>query len=339
MNKLNFLDINDVNIDKWAKFVEDHPRGNVFHLPGIYYAYNKTKNYKSILIYLEDNEGNTLGMLISVIKHNLFYPLNKLTERSEVYGDILVLNENPIFKSAIIRKYIDVISSKAIYSIFKNLYIQEELDKTIFLENSFIYEKHLNIRVDLRCGLNDLWKGIKRNRKDGINKGKRQGFVFEELNEPDLDQFNMLVKEVYRNIGLPFPDKTFYIALNNELKPYVKWLSLSLDRSPIIILLGLTFKGVFYAFIIGITKNPKILNLRPVDFFYWEVYKWCLANNYHTFDWMGAGKPDEEYGVRDFKIQYGGALLETGRYIKLHKPLLYKSAEFALGIWRKIKRA
>jgi lipid II:glycine glycyltransferase (peptidoglycan interpeptide bridge formation enzyme) len=39
---------------------------------------------------------------------------------------------------------------------------------------------------------------------------------------------------------------------------------------------------------------------------------------------MGAGKPDEPYGVRDFKAEFGGELVERGRFLCIRKPLLYK---------------
>jgi lipid II:glycine glycyltransferase (peptidoglycan interpeptide bridge formation enzyme) len=45
---------------------------------------------------------------------------------------------------------------------------------------------------------------------------------------------------------------------------------------------------------------------------------------------MGAGKPDEDYGVRDFKAQFGGTLVEHGRFLKVNNPLIYKAAQIYL---------
>ena len=42
---------------------------------------------------------------------------------------------------------------------------------------------------------------------------------------------------------------------------------------------------------------------------------------------MGAGKPDEDYGVRDFKAKFGGELLEHGRYLKIHHSFLYNTGK------------
>lgn len=39
---------------------------------------------------------------------------------------------------------------------------------------------------------------------------------------------------------------------------------------------------------------------------------------------MGAGEPGVPYGVRDFKAEFGGQLVEHGRFIHICKPMLYR---------------
>ena len=41
-------------------------------------------------------------------------------------------------------------------------------------------------------------------------------------------------------------------------------------------------------------------------------------------DLMGAGRPDERYGVRDFKAEFGGEMVEYGRYVYAHCPMVYQ---------------
>jgi len=50
---------------------------------------------------------------------------------------------------------------------------------------------------------------------------------------------------------------------------------------------------------------------------------------------MGAGKPNEEYGVRDYKSQFGGDLVAFGRYLKVLNPLLYRVGKVGLKILSK----
>ena len=39
---------------------------------------------------------------------------------------------------------------------------------------------------------------------------------------------------------------------------------------------------------------------------------------------MGAGKPNVPYGVRDFKAEFGGQLVEHGRFLHICQPFLYR---------------
>jgi lipid II:glycine glycyltransferase (peptidoglycan interpeptide bridge formation enzyme) len=50
------------------------------------------------------------------------------------------------------------------------------------------------------------------------------------------------------------------------------------------------------------------------------------------FDFMGAGVPDKPYGVRDFKMEFGGAVVKHGRYLCVRKSLLYKIGKWGVKI-------
>ena len=50
---------------------------------------------------------------------------------------------------------------------------------------------------------------------------------------------------------------------------------------------------------------------------------YAAKHGYECFDMMGAGKPDEGYGVREFKAKFGGKLVEHGRFLCVNKPVLY----------------
>lgn len=54
------------------------------------------------------------------------------------------------------------------------------------------------------------------------------------------------------------------------------------------------------------------------------------------YDMMGAGEPGVPYGVRDFKAEFGGTLVEHGRFLSICKPALYRLGSLAI---RLIKRS
>ena len=61
-------------------------------------------------------------------------------------------------------------------------------------------------------------------------------------------------------------------------------------------------------------------------------------NNIEYFDFMGAGKPDQDYGVREFKSKFGGELVEFGRFVKILNPMLYNFGKLSLKILSKINK-
>ena len=61
-------------------------------------------------------------------------------------------------------------------------------------------------------------------------------------------------------------------------------------------------------------RNIKILI--QVLWLRWISIDYACKNGIEKFDFMGAGSPDEDYGVRDFKAKFGGSLVEPGRFIQ-----------------------
>lgn len=63
----------------------------------------------------------------------------------------------------------------------------------------------------------------------------------------------------------------------------------------------------------------------------WAGMKYAAEHGCARYDMMGAGEPGVPYGVRDFKSEFGGELVEHGRYLCVTKPLLYQVGK--LGVW------
>lgn len=321
---------------QWEQFIQEHPQGNVFQMPGMFDVYEATPRYHPMVIACFERE-KLQGILLAVVQTEYSGMLGKLSARSIIWGGPLAYSDDVV--NQLLVHYNDIIKGKAVYSQVRNLTGLDPARRIPFEKNGFVYEEHLNILVDLRVGLDGFMRGIKSNRKDGINKAKKQNFTFEVTGAPEyLDPFYRLLKETYQDIRLPFPDLEFFVALKNKIPGSVKWFILKKNEEPIIILNALADKKNLRAFYIGSSKDPAILNLRPTDIFHYHVIRWAIENGYETYDWMGAGKPNEEYGVRKFKLQYGGELIEMGRFEKTHKHALLKIAKIGFWCWRKLRR-
>jgi lipid II:glycine glycyltransferase (peptidoglycan interpeptide bridge formation enzyme) len=65
----------------------------------------------------------------------------------------------------------------------------------------------------------------------------------------------------------------------------------------------------------------------PNEILIWYSLSWGADQGYKVYDFGGAGKPDEEYGVRRFKAKFGGELVRFGRNKRVHYPLLLKVSQ------------
>jgi serine/alanine adding enzyme len=91
---------------------------------------------------------------------------------------------------------------------------------------------------------------------------------------------------------------------------------------------------IYEYFIAGLDTEYK--DLYPSILATWAPIEYAARNDLRFFDFMGAGKPDEDYGVREFKSKFGGKQVNYGRYQKIYNRILYSSGNFGLKILKKI---
>ena len=75
----------------------------------------------------------------------------------------------------------------------------------------------------------------------------------------------------------------------------------------------------------------------PSEFLIWKTIEWCKENKISTFDLMGAGKPNEDYGVREFKKGFSPLFSNFGRLKKIHRLKTYNFVFSQIEIMKKIR--
>jgi len=94
----------------------------------------------------------------------------------------------------------------------------------------------------------------------------------------------------------------------------------------------LCYKDLIYDWYAGSSDNN--LDKYPNDFLPWKIMEWGHNNGYRIFDFGGAGKPGVPHGVRDYKLKFGGKLVEFGRFENIHNRLLLKIGKLSLLLYR-----
>ena len=83
-------------------------------------------------------------------------------------------------------------------------------------------------------------------------------------------------------------------------------------------------------------KDGVFKNVHPSSITKYAGMKYAHDNQYPVFDMMGAGKPDEKYGVRDFKAEFGGDMVEFGRFRYVADKPLYALGKLAVNLMKKL---
>lgn len=314
-------DINAIDIEQWSDFVHRHSYGNIFQSPELYAMYDRTKNYSpSIILLFENNK--IVGCLLSVLisEHNGFFC--KFSARSIVIGGPLVDGDRAEFMHALLSEYDLKIKNKTIYSQFRNMHNVLILNNC-FQKLGYKFESHLNFLIDLKSTESILWDRIGKGRKKQINKAIKNNLKVEALDSIFISDdilslcYNVLV-DVYKKAKLPLAHKDLFISARDN-----RILELFLVKKEDEVLgcrFALKYNQCLFGWFAG--SYHKYYSLFPNDILIWETLRWGRTNNFHIFDYGGAGSPNKPYGVRDFKAQLGGELVNYGRYEKVHKPFL-----------------
>lgn len=133
--------------------------------------------------------------------------------------------------------------------------------------------------------------------------------------------YNILKQNYKERVKLPLPDLDFFLRYFHTQELIVFGV---LHNSEII---GGAFcpvlknRKLFTFYYCGLRLYHK--KIFPTHLAILAAMEYCIENSIPVFDFMGAGRPDVEYGVRKYKLEFGGDLLEYGRFIKINNRFLF----------------
>lgn len=325
-----------IDRQKWEDFVLNHPNGNIFQTPEMHEVYRRTKNYEPIALAVLDESNEIVALTQAVVIKEIGGPLGIFSARAVMHGGPLYV-EGDVGKEAVqvlMEQYNSTTGKKALYTHIRNMWDISEifnLLKTVGYE----YEEHLNFLINLNKSRDELWNNLYKSRRNGISKSYRLGTIIEEVQDINLmPQIYDVLEETYSHAKLPLADITLFESAFAVLGPknMVRyWVAKDHDKI-VGVILTLVYQDVIFDWYAGASRDA--LKLYPNDVLPWYAIEWGCNNKLNIFDFGGAGKPDEEYGVRDFKKQFGGNLVHFGRCKLVHNKIKTKIAENGFKLYR-----
>jgi len=321
----------------WREFVRTNPRANIFHTPEMFQVFARAKGCRPTLWATVDGVGRVLALFLPVQMTVLNGLLRPFTTRAVSFGGALCAAgpEGTQALALLLKAYNRAIKRSVLFTELRNVSDLSDL-QPLLNENGFVSEGHLNFLIDVTRPETELWQQVNSGARRNVQKASKSGVVVEELTSPgEITAAYAVLRNVYKRIEVPLSDQSLFQAAFDILRPAGMLRVLMARRNGVNlgVLFLLLHNGVATYWYTGCLHEYS--SHRPADLLVWSALQWCKKLDCHTYDFGGAGRLDEEYGVRDFKAKYGGQLVNFGRNVCTHAPLRLKVSRAGFQLVRK----
>ncbi len=318
-------------------FIDSQENISVFQSLYFHELHKRADSLDGLIITCKKS-GKTAGIMLVQIQNYFGKALGMLSSRAVITGGPYSANNDPEVIEELLREYGKYIRSKVVYTQVRRLFQNQDFTG-LFLRNGYVYSDHLNYVIDLSKGEEECWKNLHSKRRNEVRKAIKEGISFSEIRYgPEMKEAYNILRSIYSKARLPLPEESFFesafeiMGKDGVLRIFGGYF----EGRLIGVMYILCYKGVMYDWYAG--SYPEYLKKCPNDLITWEVIKWGANNGYRTFDFGGAGSPDKEYGVRDFKKKFGGKEINTGRFELVHKPSVMKFSRKGFRLWQIIRK-
>lgn len=329
---IDIVGIKQIKYSQWDALIEKSRTATWFQTEEAYSFFDSFPFLEAFVIGVE-NEGNLKGTVVGYIQKDGGKVKQFFSRRAIVLGGPLLdddISDDEL--DCLLVGLKNMLKRKVIYIETRN-FVDYSPWRNVFERCGFAYEPHLNFQVDC-TNWATVEERIGKHRRRYIRLSIREGIrVIENPTEEQVIEFYKILESLYKT------------KIKTSLFPISFFVSLFKLHSARFILMeynGLIIGGsacvclencaVYEWFACG--KDKLYRNVYPSSITKYAGMKYASDHGFKVFDMMGAGKPDEEYGVRDFKAEFGGKLVEQGRYVCVCNPWLYAIGRIGVKIMK-----
>ncbi len=213
--------------------------------------------------------------------------------------------------------------------------------KDAFMKAGFSYQPHLNFHVDT-SSVETVEANLGKSRKRDIKTSIRDGAII--IENPSVEQvreYYAILSNLYKTkVKTPLFPLSFFEALVRHKDGRLLLVGLPKEDGSTEIIGGTVCvaqegKCLYEWFVCG--RDGEWKSIFPSSYATYAGIRYAAEHGMPRFDMMGAGTPDEAYGVRDFKARFGGKEVEYGRFLCVTKPFLYKIGTMGVKLLKKQK--
>lgn len=325
----------EIPVNSWDKLTQSSNFSSPFQSRQFFDIVNGVSTYNANVIAVED--GGNLQTLALIAFQKEPGITGFFSRRGIIYGGPLLSLENQEANTLLIRGISKYFSKKAIYFETRNAFDYNSY-QDIFRLNGWDYSSNLNVKLNIHNKeINDILSGMKYNRKREIRISLDAGtnYRFCETKDELLEIYKILKKLYQENVKLPLPPFEFFSGIMDSS---IGKIFIVEHNSNIIggsVCLFLPGKDIYTMYYCGDRNYSK--KIFPTHLSILAAIEFGITRKVQSLDFMGAGKIDKEYGVRQYKLEFGGELVEHGRLLKISQPVLFHIGNIGLKFYKKFR--
>lgn len=336
--------VDEILESRWEMLLDRALHPLVMQSPFAWHLFNNTKNFKPVLVGCYDDE-SLVGLLLSVLIRESSGMKGFFSSRVIIYGGPLLsrtLSQQEQVVSLLVDALIQEVQEK---SIFIQLRASCDFKKFagILKSSGFKWTPRLNLLIST-SDHHEVFSGMSASRRRQIRKSIKNGAEIRHCTSAsELFDFYAILKQLYREkVRKPLPDFTFFKSFYQIARETQNGKILLVHYEGKVVG-GIIFPfakqdAVYEWYVCGLDQELKPKGIYPSVLATWAAIEFAIENDIKKFDFMGVGKPNEYYGVRDFKMRFGGDIVNYGRYIRINNRFVYTIAELGYNVMSLLKK-
>lgn len=321
----------EINPLAWKKLVDESPYATWFQTQEAYQFYAANKQEMTPFACGVERDGELRAVCVGYVTKERSRVKQFYTRRAIIIGGPLIAdsaNEEDVARMLYtIRQPEVLITVSTFCHTWRNLPIYIETRnfhdfskwKSVFEASGFSYQPHLNIQV--AC---DAAHTMSEQRRRQVKKAISNGAIISEAqSEQEIRDWYQILQQLYREkVRTPLFTEEFFLEFYR--KGWGKYLLVKREGKVIGGMMCPILEGraIYEWYVCGLDEDYR--EQYPSVMATFAAIEYAKVNGLPLFDFMGAGKPDANYGVRDFKKEFGGEVVEHGRFLCVRKPLLFR---------------
>lgn len=329
------LGVKEIRESDWNALVNESAVATWFQTREAFGFFHSLSFFEAFVVAVE-NSGRLRGLAMGYVQKDGGKMKQFFSRRAIILGGPLLAEDVSCEElEALLLSLKRYLRKKAIYVEMRNFNDYGRW-RMVFEKCGFDYKPHYNVQVDT-SSLDVVNGKLDRNRRRNIKKALENGLVIDDSpTKEELARFYVMLDELYRTkVKSPLYPYEFFDRLKET--PSSRFFIAKTPDSELIgglVCVVLKNRAVYAWAACGDDQNHKAFSPSVMTNYAGICY--AAENGFPCFDFMGAGKPnDGGYGVRDFKLKFGGELVEHGRFVYICSPLLFSIGKLGVRIMKR----